>query len=69
MTGKEFFEMQVDSSNVFEEPFEIKRLTDLEQIKMLCELCQIVEEGFCCPEHCCDWDTCRCDHCKVRKAK
>ena len=53
MTSQEYFEMQVDKSNAFEEPFVIER-PDLEKIKLMCALCQIVEEGFCCPEHCCD---------------
>ena len=39
MTGKEFFEMQVDASNAFEEPFIIKRPTDPERLKALCEMC------------------------------
>lgn len=53
MTSQEFFEKQVDKSNVFEEPFLIQ-MPDLEQIKAMCALCQIKEIGFCCPEHCCD---------------
>ena len=54
MTGKEFFEIQVDRSTVFKEPLEIKRPQHIENLKALCELCKIEEEGFCCPEHCCD---------------
>ena len=23
-------------------------------MKQLCDLCKIKEEGFCCPDHCCD---------------
>lgn len=33
MTGKEFFEMQVDASNAFEEPFIIKRPTNMDKLK------------------------------------
>mmetsp|Transcript_18426 Transcript_18426/g.28275 ORF Transcript_18426/g.28275 Transcript_18426/m.28275 type:complete len:99 (+) Transcript_18426:122-418(+) len=68
MTGAEFFSNQVDKSDAFEQPFEIQRPKALEKIKALCEMCSIEEAGFCCPEHCCDWDSCRCSHCKERKA-
>lgn len=54
MTGKEFFEIQVDKSTFLREEFEIKRPSNIENLKALCELCAIKEEGFCCPEHCCD---------------
>ena len=79
MTGKEFFEVALDKHRFErEKDFEVKLPKHMENLKILCELCSIEEEGFCCPEHCCDvsnhlfliyqWDTCRCDHCKVRKA-
>ena len=81
MTGQEFFQNQIDEADAFEKGFEVRLPSDIEKIKQMCELCQIQEEGFCCPEHCCDvsfntftmidfdfqWDTCRCDHCKIRK--
>lgn len=54
MTGQQFFENQVDASDVFEEPFNMRMPSDPERIKAMCELCQIKEEGWCCPEHCCD---------------
>ena len=54
MTGKEFFKNQVDKSMVFEEPFIIKRPDDVENLKVLCELCKTEEPYFCCPDHCCD---------------
>ena len=54
MTGQEFFQNQIDASSAFETPLEIKLPSDLEKIKALCELCKLQEEGFCCPEHCCD---------------
>ena len=54
MTGREFFEAQVDAAEVFEEPLNIAHPTDIEKLKAMCELCQIVEPGWCCPEHCCD---------------
>ena len=54
MSAKEYFQHQIDASYAFNEPFMMQRPTDLEDLKALCEMCQIVEEGFCCPEHCCD---------------
>ena len=54
MSGQQFFENQVDASDVFEEPFNMKLPSDLERLKAMCELCQIEEVGWCCPEHCCD---------------
>ena len=54
MTASMFFEHQVDKSNAFRMEFEIKRPKNIENLKILCELCSIEEEGFCCPEHCCD---------------
>lgn len=53
MTGKDFYKHQVDNSIAFEKPFVIQR-PDEEDIKQLCELCNIKEDGFCCPDHCCD---------------
>ena len=53
MTGKDFYKIQVDTSSALEQPFNIQRPDD-EDVRKLCELCQIVEEGFCCPDHCCD---------------
>ena len=32
-----------------------KFTTDKDELEMKCELCL---ELPCCPEHCCDWDTC-----------
>ena len=37
----------------FFNPYQVK--TDTDMIKESCELCQSLP---CCPEHCCDWDTC-----------
>lgn len=54
MSGQHFFENQVDASDVFEEPLVIRLPSDIEKLKAMCELCQIEEEGWCCPEHCCD---------------
>ena len=34
--------------------FKIKRPVDEDEIKEMCELCQINDVAFCCPEHCCD---------------
>lgn len=39
-------------------PYKIK--TDIDEIEMKCELCL---ELPCCPEHCCNWDTCTCKDC------
>ena len=25
--------------------------------------CQLCKQESCCPEHCCDWDTCQCKDC------
>ena len=56
MTGKDFYKIQVDTSSALEQPFNIQRPDD-EDVRKLCELCKIVEEGFCCPDHCCDVST------------
>lgn len=57
MTGKDFYQYQVDLCNAFDKDFEIKR-PDLDDVKLLCPMCILqreeTEEGFCCPEHCCD---------------
>eukprot|EP00347_Sterkiella_histriomuscorum_P023793 403333368 len=34
-------------------------------IRDMCALCKSLP---CCPEHCCDWDSCQCNHCKSRKS-
>ena len=39
MSGRDFFENQVDASDVFEEPFNMKLPTDVERLKAMCELC------------------------------
>jgi hypothetical protein len=39
MSGRDFFENQVDASDVFEIPFNMKLPTDLDRIKAMCELC------------------------------
>ena len=39
MTGKQFFENQVDASDVFETPFYKKLPTDIERLKAMCQLC------------------------------
>lgn len=45
-------------------PYSVK--IDAEEAKTTCELCQ----GFgCCPEHCCDWDTCECGDCNECQPK
>ena len=58
MSGKEYFEHQRDASKAFNEPFVVQRPDNVEDLKSLCELCKIEEEGFCCPEHCCDVSSC-----------
>mmetsp|Transcript_6894 Transcript_6894/g.8228 ORF Transcript_6894/g.8228 Transcript_6894/m.8228 type:complete len:137 (+) Transcript_6894:239-649(+) len=53
----------VDNANMYlhDKPMPYMIKTDMSEIEMKCELCL---ELPCCPDHCCDWDTCECGHCE-----